>query len=240
MSSLTKAELIDHSATFLAHRTHYISHKAPFPRETFKHFLFPVKKLSALQTNRHDDDKRIAQYVVTTQKTLLIAREGTPSSSTPSHQDMSHGHVLAAGHIFFNAANEVVGLSNESDDFEELSVHSMLWPVLILHLTGTTLATPFILIPSVIDNDGFNTSGEFELTRADRIMLTEKLSPRFCQAIQNANQAEAIIIREHLSKKHLVSTANTPHSSHREIFFPFKKQQTNSETRLAAIEYSGI
>lgn len=240
MSSLTKTELIDNSTTSLALDAQYICNKTPVSRDAFKHLLYPIKQLPAFRTALQassDDDKRIAQYVVTNEKKLLIAREGTPSASTPGHRDMSHGPVIAAGHIFFNAAGDVVGLSNESDDFEELTVHSMLWPVLILHLTNTPLATPFIIIPSIIDKHGFNTPGEFELTRADRIQLADKLAPSLSQALLETNQDDVIITREHGSKKHHLSQANAPMSSNREIFFPFKKQQkTNHDVGLTAIE----
>ena len=232
MSSLTKTELINNSAVSLALETQYSCHTTRAPRDTFKHTLYPIKQLPAFQTAlqaSRDGDKRIAQYIVTNKKQMLIAREGTPSASIPGHQDMDNAPVLAAGHIFFNAAGEVVGLSNESDDFKALEVDSMLWPVIILNLLKIPLATPFIIIPSTLDldkTDSISTTGEFELTLTDRLTLTENLSSNLREDILKANQNDMIITREHLSEQrrqqqvrlYTVLTDNAPSQTHGRFF----------------------
>ena len=234
MPLLTKTELIRQFKQSLVDKIQYGSTLPQPLRDTSKHQIYSVEQLSVLQSSLHNsgvDDARLAKYVVTHKKKILLARAGERSASIPGHVDMSSGPMLAAGYIFFNDFGDITGLSSEVTDlilernnptvFNELNMHSMLWPVLILSLAKMPMAESFSLISS---------HGELALTSAERTALINAIPLTLGRALVKANQ-------ETIPKR-------IPMSTNRAILFPmpsaFNKNpqhQRYDETHLATIEY---
>jgi hypothetical protein len=237
--SLTKVEFI-HSATSLLHETQYsCQSKTDVVLLCFKHCLYPIKQLpaflSALQAS--NEDIRIARYIVTHKKQLLLAREGHPSASIPGHQHMTDSSILAAGRIFFNAQGEIVGLSNESEDFPTLALQSMLWPVLILHFMHVPLTTPFLVIPYADTQTGdVHLLHQFELTLTDRFNITSLLPESFCHNLIAANQHETTLIRKQKQNLH-----SHKYALNREVLFqrsPHRQPHYHEEVPVLPVECS--
>lgn len=233
MPLLTKTELIRQFKQSLVDKIQYEStHPLPI-RDTSKHQIYSVEQLSALQASLQNsgvDDGRLAKYVISHKKKMLLARAGERSASIPGHVDMSSGPMLAAGYIFFNDSGDVTGLSSEVTElilepnnptvFNELNMHSMLWPVLILSLAKIPMAESFSLISS---------HGELALTSAERSALISTIPLTLGRALVKANQ-EAIPKR-------------TPISTNRAILFPMpsafnknSQHQRYDETHLTTLE----
>lgn len=200
-------------------QTRYTCPSRP-PSRPYKHHLYPVKQFPALHTALHakkDNDVRIIQYIVTPQKKLLLAQEGPSSAFIPTHKEMMtnpaliKASVLAAGYLFLNTSGEIIGISNESDDFVDLNLQSLLYPVAILHLMNAPIAKTFSVIPT--------DTHQFELTLEDRQTIVETLPLSLIKAILAANQDPKVIVREPIPPTKITL------STHRDILFPTQSQK---------------
>jgi len=187
------------SAASLHQEMPYTCRSRP-PSRLYKYHLYPIQLLQTLHAAlqaRKDNDVRLIQYVVTPQNELLSAQEGSPGMFIPTHKEMNlkantaaKASVLGAGYLFLNASGEIIGISNESDDFKAQSLLSLLWPVSILHLMKAPIAEIFSIIPNTTDTH------QFELTTQDRQDLVEKLPLSLIKAILAANQKTKVMTRE--------------------------------------------
>jgi hypothetical protein len=146
----------------------------------------------------------LIQYVVSPQNELLLAQEGIPSTFIPTHKEMklkttsATVSVFAAGYLFLNSAGEIIGISNESDDFKEQDLLSLLRPVSILHILKAPVAKNFSVIPSTLETH------QFELTAENRQEIVEKLPLNCIEAMLTANQKTKIITREPTSSAQIM------------------------------------
>lgn len=204
------------SAESLNIKTRYTCPSRP-PSRPYKYHLYPVKQISTLHTAlqaKKDNDVRIIQYIVTSQKKLLLAQEGSSSTFTPTHKEMMinparvKATVRAAGYLFLNTCGEIIGISNESEDFSNLSRESLLYPVAILHLMNAPIAKTFSVILT-------SDTDQFELTLEDRQTIVDKLPLNLIQEMLAANQSTKVIVRKPMTpEKIIVSTYhNIPFST---------------------------
>lgn len=209
MSELTKANFLK-KVSYLKTETKSldVNYASPSRHDVFRFSLYPISQLNKFQhwiLTTTNDDKRIAKFVVTKNKTLLIAQEGKASHLIPHHGDMAKHGALAAGFIFFNLNGEVIGVSNESDDFKNQSLHSMLWPLIILLTKGVPLA-PLI---TVINHDPIM---QLHITKNDLEQMITDLSDNLRASIEKANNISDVIIHEKLlpTPYHLYNMLNSP------------------------------
>lgn len=110
-------------------------------RQAAQFTLYPVQcfddLVSVLQHLPFDEEfahhKYQAEFVVTPAMTLYFARAGGPSSTLPSHMQMSE-NVLSAGQIMFsNDFTQIVGLGQQSQDFPFSYSGHYMWPLAILN-----------------------------------------------------------------------------------------------------------
>ena len=190
LSVANKAEFIN-SSGLLTPTLHYPSHSIAHPPD-YKYVLYPIKKIDAFHNElrtSNTDDFRIAQYIVTDKQQLLISREGTPGMTIPRHQHMNKGSILSAGYIFFEGkSGKIVGISNESSDFEHLNLKCLLWPVAILQLMNAPVADIFSITPN-------HEIRQFELNKKDRQTIVEGIPSRLRKSALAANQCDKIIKR---------------------------------------------
>jgi hypothetical protein len=195
MSELTKAEFLK-NVSYLKTETKSldVNYSSRSHHDAFRFFLYPISQLNKFQhwiLTTTNDDKRIAKFVVTKDKTLLIAQDGKASHLIPHHGDMAKHGALAAGFIFFNLNGEVIGVSNESDDFKDQSLQRMIWPLIILLTKGVPLA-PLI---TVINHDPIM---QLHITKNDLDQMITYLSEDLRASIENANNISDVIIHEKL------------------------------------------
>jgi hypothetical protein len=219
-------DIFIHSAESLNQETPYTCASRP-PSRPYKYHLYPIKLISALNTvlqARKDNDTRLIQYIVSPQNELLLTQEGPPSTFIPTHKEMklkptsTKVSVLAAGYLFLNSAGEIIGISNESEDFKEQSLLSLLRPVAILHIMKAPIAKNFSVIPNTPDTH------QFELTAEDRQEIVEKLPLNFIKVMLAANQKTKVITREPAPSTKVMLGA------HREILFTMQSLMTESRT----------
>ena len=209
MSELTKAEFLK-KVSYLKTETKSlnVNHASRSRYDVFRFSLYPISQLKKFQhwiLTTTNDDKRIAKFVVTKNKTLLIAQEGKASHLIPHHTDMAKHGALAAGFIFFNLNGEVIGVSNESDDFKDQALQRMLWPLIILLTKGVPLA-PLI---TVINHDPIM---QLHITKSDLDQMIADLSHDLRSSIEKANNISDVIIHEKLlpTPYHLYNMLNSP------------------------------
>ena len=209
MSELTKADFLK-NVSYLKTETRAldVNHASRQSHDVFRFSLYPISQLNKFQhwvLSTTNDDKRIAKFVVTKAKTLLIAQEGKASHLIPRHRDMAKDGALAAGFIFFNLNGQVIGVSNESDDFKDQALQRMLWPLIIMLTKGVPLA-PLI---TVINHDPMT---QLDITKDDLDQMITKLSTDIRSSIENANNISDVIIDEKLLKTpyQLCNMLNTP------------------------------
>ena len=214
MSELTKAEFLE-NVSFLKKDTQELDlkHSSRQHLEAFRFSFYPISQLNKFQRwiiTTTNDDKRIAKFVVTKDKTLLIAQEGKAGHLIPRHGDMAKHGALAAGFIFFNPSGEVIGVSNESDDFKDHTLQRMLWPLIILLTKGVPLG-PLI---TVINHDPLM---QLHITKSDLDQMMTNLSDDVRLSIEKANNISDVIVYEKLlpTSYHLYNLLNTP---------PFRKK----------------
>jgi hypothetical protein len=180
-------DLITHASLAFEDKTGYrVSPSYVAPSKVNKTILYP---LSHLNTMPMGDDKRVIKYIVTHAMRLLLSRGDQPKRG---HAEMSNKDVLAAGYLFLNDDRHIIGISNESPDFEQQSVYSLIWPLLILQLNRTTtIAEQF----SVIDSNSSHR-GECSIDSNDRIAMTMTLSPKQRSSLRKINESTVILSRE--------------------------------------------
>ncbi len=164
------------------------------PELYYKHHIFPVKLLSLLLKTlqaKPDHDERSIKFIVNQLKKLLLAQAGTPGTYTPSHSNMTSSvmkpSVLSAGVIYLDPQGQILGLSNENDNFD-VSVKSLLWPLSILHLMNVPLSSNL----SIIGKD----ETPFELTIKDREDIIDHLPLQTLQLLLHANRDTKVMVRE--------------------------------------------
>ncbi len=190
----SKDEFID-AARLLSPQVRSTCPIGPSPELYYKHHIFPVKLFSLLLTTlqaKPDHDERSIKLIVNLQKKLLLAQAGPHGTYVPSHKNMASSlmkpSVLSAGLMYLGPQGEVIGLSNENNDFE-LSVKSLLWPLIIMHLMNNV---PIDGSLSIIGSHG----ASFELTLTDREDIIENLALQTLQSLLHANRDTRVIIRE--------------------------------------------
>ena len=156
---------------------------ADYVHKNNKTILYPVSYLNTMPIG---DDKRIVKYITTLQKRAILARA---DQAVCGHSDMNSTAVLAAGYLFLNDKREVIGISNESHDFEQQSVFSLLWPLIILQIKRVPIIAQF----SIIDS---KAQSEYPLDLNDRIAITQALTASQRQAIRGANSSNTVSIRD--------------------------------------------
>ena len=152
-------------------------------KKSNKIMLYP---LSHLPTMLIGDDKRIVQYIIAPNKRMLLARGDLPGRG---HAQMSNAEVLAAGYLFLNDDREIIGISNESPEFEQQSLLSLLWPTLAIQVRRSRIADQF----SIIDS---NSQSEYSLHSTDRIAITLALLKSQRAAIAEANASNVVLSSE--------------------------------------------
>lgn len=164
------------------------------PELYYKHHIFPVKLLSLLLTTlqaKPDHDERSIKFIVNQLKKLLLAQAGAPGTYTPSHSDMTASvmkpSVLSAGVVYLDPQGQILGLSNENDNFE-ISIKSLLWPLAILHLMNVPLTSNL----SIIGKD----ATPFELNVGDREDIISLLPLQTLQLLLHANRDAKVMVRE--------------------------------------------
>lgn len=187
------------------------------PSRPYKHHLYPVTQVSALitaiQARKQETDIRFIQYVVTPQKKILLAQAEGSDAFIPTHQSMAYmnlgqtnSSVLSAGFIFLSPEGKIMGISNESQDFPNQSLESILWVVAGLYVLNVPTEENLSIIPNTP-----NTM-QFLLTTADRQIILEQLPYNTIRMLIAAHQDSKVIIRQEPQKILL--------TQHRTILFP--------------------
>jgi len=148
-----------------------------------KTILYPLNQLKTMPLG---DDKRSTKYIVKPDKRMLLARTNEPERG---HADMSSTEVLAAGYLFLNDQKEIISISNEGPGFEQQSIESLLWPLLILHVKRAFIAETFSIIDCI-------SQREYTLNSKDRIEIASSLTVPQRKNIEQANSSDGILVRE--------------------------------------------
>ena len=147
-----------------------------------KNILYSVDQLSAMPT-RYD----IIKYVVDSSLRMWLSRGDEPDRG---HAEMGLNEILAAGYLFLNDQNEIIGVSNESPDFEQQDFVSLLWPVSILQVKRAPIAKQF----SIVDS---SSQRECQVALDERISITQNLKMPNRDAIRAANLSSRVLFSEY-------------------------------------------
>lgn len=202
-TELTKAQLMANFSHWLNSHTHYtpLPHRSLHSVLRTEHRFYPIRQYDSLiklmQLITDDSHQFMGRYIVTTERRMLVAREGEPGFFIPTHLQMSrHKPVLAAGNFFFNAKGEITAFNHDCPDFET-TVESLVWPLIITELMNASLAESFHLISHVLDQErNMIPKAYVYLSQADRQALRAEISKETRDTIQEDNQDTQVILCE--------------------------------------------
>ncbi len=177
-------DLIERSPNLFREKVLYRLKPHYFPsNQSNKTILYPISHLPTLPIG---DDKRIVKYIVSANKRLLLSRA---DHLERGHEDMTNDEVLAAGYLFLHDDRKILGISNESNVFEQQAPTSLLWPLTILQVNRALIADQFSLIDS-------NAQSEIQILATDRITITQALTKAQRAALREANASQVVLSRE--------------------------------------------